>query len=330
MKKVLLLTTGGTIACTDSKDGYIPTLQGEELLKYVPQTQKMAKITSMSILNVDSSNMQPEDWVTIADAIHANIDSYDAVIVLHGTDTMAYSASAVSFMTLGLQKPVIFTGAQVPISVEGSDGRQNLYDALCVACNSGLIGVFVVFGGKIMNGCCVSKCDTTDIHAFQSVNSKDIGVIKNGTITVFNLPKERHSDYQWQKTIDTRVLLWKLTPGVSPDFLSREIEENYKIVILEAFGVGGLPMLRNSFLPKITQWREKEILTVVTTQCYYGGCDMTIYETGRMALNLGAICAGNMTREALFTKLMWILSITSNLEKITDMLRCDCCGEFGL
>ncbi|QNL43914.1 asparaginase [Oscillibacter hominis] len=330
MKKILLLTTGGTIACTGGGAGYAPTLDGSALLSYVPEVRGLADIELTGILNIDSSNMQPEDWELIAKTIRDAEDRYDGIVIVHGTDTMAYTSSAVSFMTLGLRKCVVFTGAQIPISKEGSDGRENLLDAVCTACSSGLTGVYVVFGGKIMPGCCVSKCDTEARAAFQCVNRREVGCVHQGKLRIFEYPSAPAGRPEWHIRVDNRVLLWKVTPGLSPDLLDACIEARYKIIILEAFGVGGLPMLRNSFLPKIIEWRERGILTVVTSQCHRGRCDMTIYETGRLALNQGAVCAGNMTREALLTKLMWILSITEDTDEIIALLRQNCCGEFGL
>lgn len=329
MKKILLLTTGGTIACTQSGDGYCPTLGGDTILSYVPQVREIAQLDTADVLNVDSSNMQPDDWILIAKAIRQHIESYDGIVVLHGTDTMAYTSSALSFMTLGVKKPVVLTGAQIPISQENSDGRRNLFDAICVASNSGLKGVFVVFHGKIMSGCCTSKCDTTDMDAFRSINCMDIGTVQEKQIILHRFFTAGRNTPEWHIALDDRVLLWKLAPGVSPEIFDQKISENYKAIILEAFGIGGLPMLKNSFLPKILEWREKNILTVVTTQCYYGRCDMSIYETGRLALNKGAICAGNMTREAILAKLMWLLSITQDPKELIEMLKENYCGEFG-
>lgn len=329
MKKILLLTTGGTIACTKSEEGYCPTLAGEDLLSHVPQIQEIAQFDVINVLNIDSSNMQPDDWVLIAETIRQHIALYDGVVVLHGTDTMAYTSSALSFMTLGVEKPIVLTGAQIPISQEDSDGRENLFDAVCVAANSGLTGVFVVFHGKIMSGCCLSKCDTTDTDAFRSINCLDVGTVRERQIILHRFLTAGKNKPEWHTAIDSRVLLWKLAPGVSPELFDQKIRENYKAVILEAFGIGGLPMLKNSFLPKIWEWREENILTVVTTQCYHGRCDMSIYESGRLALNKGAICAGNMTREALLTKLMWLLSITQDPKELIEMLKENYCGEFG-
>lgn len=329
IKNILLISTGGTIACTESADGYVPTMGGGELLSYVPGAAELARFEALNVLNVDSSNMQPEDWVLIARAIRDRAGDYDGVIVLHGTDTMAYTSSAVSFMTVGLEIPVVFTGAQIPIQYPDSDGRRNLMDAVRVVCEGDLAGVFIVFAGKIMSGCCASKIDTSSMEAFQSINRRELGCVRDGAVQIFSRPAAAEGP-RWHIAVDKRVLLWKLTPGISPDFFDRNIADNYRVIILEAFGVGGLPMLKNSFLPKILEWRRQGILTVVTTQCYYGRCNMSIYETGRLALNEGAVCAGNMTREALLTKLMWILSMTEDTGEIVRWLGRDCCGEFGV
>lgn len=329
MKKILLLTTGGTIACTKETGIFRPSLSGRNILSFVPDACKEANIDIVEVLNIDSSNMQPGDWVHIAKTIKGMADNYDGIVVLHGTDTMAYTTSAISFMTIGNKIPIVFTGSQLPIAFAGSDAEKNLQDAILVACYSGLQGVYLVFNGKIMNGCCVSKSNSCEPDAFQSINCQAVGVIDNKKISLYYYPQQLADGPQWHMGVCSKVLLWKLTPGIDPCVLDDIEGKGYKVLILEAFGVGGIPMLKNNFLPKIIEWKEKGILTVVTTQCYQGKCDTSIYEVGKLAMNKGAICAGNMTREALVAKLMWILSITNDADNIIEMLRKNFCGEFG-
>ena len=187
-KKLLILTTGGTIACTAGACGYVPTLTAEKILAFVPDPPD-AVLSVRAILSKDSSNITPCDWQLIARTIKDLHKEFDGIVVLHGTDTMAYSAAAVEFMTLGVPIPVIFTGAQRPIGLPDSDGAGNLCDALHAACCELLRGVFVVFDGVILNGCNVSKFDTTEDHAFDSVIGQPVGRIENGRVQVCATPR---------------------------------------------------------------------------------------------------------------------------------------------
>ena len=331
MKKVLIITTGGTIASTEEGNGLTPTMTGEEILDLAGDCRRFADLTCHAVMSLDSTNIQPEDWLTIAGEIKKQKDAYDGFVVLHGTDTMAYSAAAVSFMTMGIGKPVIYTGSQIPISKPGSDALRNVNDAVYAAAESGLPGVYLVMNGKIMNGCSVSKTNTFSLDAFSSVNTGDVGEVASyrDHIRIDHIPQRDAGGYPWRITISPAVLLMKLYPGADPEILKHISFGNYRAVILEAFGAGGIPALERSFLPEIRMLYENGILPVITSQCLNGASDISIYEVGKNAAELGAVAAGPIVSDVLVSKMMWAVSVTDDPEELKRILAREFCGEFG-
>lgn len=329
MKRILILTTGGTIACTKTDMGYTPTLDGSQLLSYIDEDLSFMDIQVKTVLNKDSTNVTPEDWMTLADVIYENRRDFDGMVVLHGTDTMAYTASAISFMTIGADFPIVFTGSQIPIEQEGSDGRKNLRDAIHTAAFSGAKGVFVVFQGDIINGCCATKADTHELDAFESVDGKLSGCIRKGLVVLENYPlRQNKMEYRWKRQVDNQILYLKIIPGMSAELLDLAVLKKSRAVILEAFGLGGIPV-EGGFLEKIEELNQAGIPVIVTTQCSHGQCDMSVYQVGKEALKKGAVCTNIISKEALLTKIMWGLAETSDPEKLKKLLVEELCGEFG-
>ena len=181
-KRILLLATGGTIACAAGADGLTPGLTGEQLAEFVPELADLADIDVRQVMNIDSSNMQPTDWLTLVAAIRDVYATYDGFVVLHGTDTMAYTAAALSCLIEGLAKPVVLTGSQLPMTDSQTDARHNLFDAACVACDNSARGVMVVFAGRVIDGLRARKARTRSFDAFESVNAPDLGKVAGGEV----------------------------------------------------------------------------------------------------------------------------------------------------
>lgn len=331
MKRILIITTGGTIACVKNYTGLSPVMSGEEMLDLLPHCYQFANLSFSNLMNLDSTNIQPEDWVRISNCIIDNADRYDGFVVLHGTDTMAYSAAAVSFMTVGVERPIVFTGAQIPLSSYGSDGIKNISDAIYYAAHTNINGVCIVFCGRIINGCSASKTDTFALDAFSSINTIDVGAVDSSRfyLNIDYKPNRTESMGLHHVGIDTGVLLIKLYPGSSPKLLDLSTVGCYKAVIIEAFGAGGVPALERSLLPQIEKIIKEGIFTVITSQCLRGGCDISIYEVGKNTERLGAVSAGTIGSEVLVAKMMWALFVTSDRKKLRKMLLTDYCGEFG-
>lgn len=327
MKKILLLSTGGTIASTAGDKGLTPTLGAAALLELLPEAAAIGQLSYEELLSIDSSNMQPEDWQRMARAIAAALPHYDGIVLTHGTDTMAYSAAALSFMLRHLQKPVVLTGSQLPLTAEGSDGKDNILDALRVAA-SGLAGVYIVFDHQIIRGTCAKKIHSLDFSAFASINRPLAGRIEEGRVLLTASPAPvQEQALELAEELDTRVLVVKLTPGLEPALLGAAADLGYRAVVLEAFGLGGLPCQGRSLLQSISELLKRGITVVVSTQCLHGGCDMDVYDVGVAAQEAGALCGGDLTIETLLAKLMWLLGRYDSPEEVAKGFSLNLVGE---
>lgn len=330
MKQILFITTGGTIASSRGEEGFSPTLAGEDLLRAVPELDGLCQIRIKPLMNIDSSNMQPENWITIAETVFAALDQYDAVVVAHGTDTMAYTAAALSFMLRNLNKPVILTGSQIPIGEEGSDGRKNIYDAFCLACDN-IPGVYIVFGGRVIRGCRASKVDTKDFRAFASINYPEVATVDSGSIHYRRASSEAIAGHpQLETNLCTNVCLLKLIPGTQPELFEKVKELGYRGVVIEGFGAGGVPFQGRNLVPKIEELLQAGIAVAITTQCLSGSSDLTLYEVGQKALKTGAMPAYDMATEALVTKLMWALGQTADLGEVARIMLTNYVDEISI
>ncbi|MDN5331341.1 MAG: L-asparaginase [Tepidanaerobacteraceae bacterium] len=327
-KRIAFLATGGTIASVPGPEGLRPAFTEREMLALLPELSDIAQIEGRLVMNIDSSNMQPEDWVTIARTVNEALFDCDGVVVSHGTDTMAYTAAALTYMLMYLKKPVVLTGAQKSIGEEKSDARRNLVDSFRVAA-SGRSGVFVVFDGKVIFGDRASKMKTSSFDAFWSVNAPYAGKVCEGAVgwdeealkaeggriaKVWNLIAERGGINPEEKEarpaalydrLDPGVLLIKLYPGIEPEVLLFAKEKGYHSVLIESFGAGGVTFRPpRNLLPAIRELVESGITVAVTTQVPFEGVDLTLYEVGVKALEAGVVSMGADTREAALAKLM--------------------------
>ena len=329
MKKLMILSTGGTIACTQTEDGLVPTLSADDILTYAPYAKKLGQIETRTIFNLDSSNIQPEEWHMIAQEIFRCLPDYDGIIVLHGTDTMAYTASMLSFMLRHVDKPVVITGSQLPIGHPNTDAKLNLRHALITAA-SGIAGIFVVFNRQIMLGCRVGKVRTTSQNAFESINRAPVGVIRRNHVRLIAPPQPVKEQPLLDDAIEPNVFLLKLIPGTRPEVFDDIVRLGYRGVMIEGFGLGGLHCLRRNLLVGIQKLLDSNVAVLLTTQCRYEPSDPTVYETGRLALELGILQAYDMTSECAVTKLMWVLGHTTSLAQVREMMYTNYCGEITL
>lgn len=239
MKKLHIIATGGTIACVPSPNGLMPGLGAKELLEYVPGGHK---IEYTDLFHMDSSNIQPEEWQQMAKAVIKARESCSGIVITHGTDTMAYTASMLSFMLRDIDIPVVLTGSQYPIVRPDSDGRRNLHNAI-IAARELTGGVYIAFGDAVIKGCRAVKTRTTSLNAFESINYPYIGAVANGGFISFVRPEPR-KEFSCFIDIDPRVALIKLIPGTSPAFLESVASCGIKGVVVEAFGLGGVHNFR--------------------------------------------------------------------------------------
>lgn len=329
MIKILLLSTGGTIASRPGKDGLEPGLSGEELIESLGDLRGKFQITVKQIMNLDSSNIQAEEWSIMAHAVHENYDFYDGFIITHGTDTMAYSASMLSYMLPGLNKPVVFTGSQIPMDNMLTDARNNLFCALG-AVEAGIMGVSVAFNRHIIRGCRAVKVRTMGFDAFESVNARYLGEIFADGLRVYDRQAPNPDAPRiLLDQVSTDVFLLKLIPNTNPRLFDYIKEMGYRGVVLETFGAGGMHFHRRDLLEKLRMLEQQGIVVVACSQCLYEPSNFTIYEVGRKLLETGVIPAGDMTTEAAVTKLMWALGQTEDPEEVRRIFQKNFSGEIS-
>ena len=326
MKKILLLSTGGTIASRPGQDGLEPDISGEELIAKLGDLGGKFDIQVNQILNLDSSNIQAEEWRLMARSVYENIGDYDGVIITHGTDTMAYSASMLSFMLPGLKTPVVLTGSQMPMDNMLTDARNNLFCALA-AVEAGIQGVSVAFNRHIIRGCRAVKVRTMGFDAFESVNARYLGEIFADGLRVYDRNEPKNVPFQLKDSISTDVFLLKLIPNTKPELFDHLKAIGYRGVVLETFGAGGIHW--RNLLEKLRMLEKQGIVVVACSQCLYEPSNFTIYEVGRKLLETGAIPAGDMTSEAAVTKLMWALGQTDDPMEVRRIFSADLCGEIS-
>lgn len=320
MTRIALLATGGTIACRQMEHGLTPALTGAELIRGIPMSRD-AELVSRDVFSMDSSNIQPEEWAQLARAIDQSFQDCDGVVVTHGTDTMGYTAAALSFMLLGQKKPVILTGSQLPLGAPLSDAESNLSCAI-EAAMQGVPGTYVCFNRKLILGTRAVKTRTTSFDAFDSVNRSLSGMIDSEGVH-FLRPQKIGRPYQLRASMDSRVFLLKLIPGTQPSVLDYVLTNGYRGLVIEAFGLGGLHYIRRNLVEKLKELRRHGILILVVTQCMYEKADLSIYEVGNQLLSADVISGQDMTTEAAVTKLMWALTQPRPAELLSENL----CGE---
>ena len=323
-KKILLISTGGTIASEKTPGGIKPSFGAGKLLELAGS---VLDIDTLDLLRVDSSNMQPEDWRTIARAAYSGLESHDGVVISHGTHTMAYTAAALTFMMQNIPGPVVLTGAQVPAGESGSDGPRNLRDALMFA-GDGAPGVFIVFHGKVIRGCRAVKTSTVLLDAFESINHPLVASIQGEKITYYQRPHNTKKKPVLRTDLDNSVFLLKLVPGIEPAVLDTVPRLGFRAVVIECFGAGGVPFTGRDLLAKIRSLVEGGTIVALSTQCLGGGVDLTIYDVGRKSLDAGVLSGLDMTTEALVVKLMWALGQSGDRNVVTDIMNTNYADEF--
>ena len=324
-KRILLLTTGGTIASVDAGEGLEPR-RSDVMERELNQLRTYYDITVEDVMCLDSSNIQPQQWQTIAQHIFLRRSNFDGIVISHGTDTMAYTASAITFMLPNIDVPVVFTGSQLPLSDFLSDGPDNLRTAFAMAA-SGQCGIFLAFDRKIMLGCRAVKVRASGFSAFESINARYAGQVSNQGLVLDPRALPKYTGAPALATgISSEVFLLKLTPGLNPDIFDMLSRMGYKGIVIEAFGLGGVQVLSKG-LDGIARAVDAGISVVVTTQCLYDSSDLKVYQVGNKLLQLGIIQGRDMTSEAAMTKLMWAIGQGMQPPEIARLFSRNLAGE---
>lgn len=288
MARIFVLYTGGTFGGMETSDGVAPA-GVEQILPLLPKTPATVSVEGFGRI-VDSSSIQPSDWVEMAQIIRARYEDYDGFVILHGTDSMAYTSSALSHLIQGLQKPVVLTGSQIPLSFAENDASQNYQDAVAFAGN-GKPGVWIVFGGIDVPGDQAVKVSCERLQAFDSPKGRQA-------------PTPDRRPFHVQTDIEPNVRLLFCHPGLSASELAEEILRPCKGLVIASYGVGNLPNdpAIEAALSKAIHEHGKRIVQV--TQCAHGSVDAGFYVAGGAMVRTGVEAGGNQTVEAAVTRLM--------------------------
>ncbi len=330
MKRILMLATGGTIASKESGRGLSPAITSEEILSYVPSLGGLCRVEAVQLMNLDSTNVGPAHWLEIAGAIRERYGRYDGFVITHGTDTMAYTAAALSYLIQDSPKPIVITGSQKSICLHDTDARMNLYNSFLYAADDDSHDVTLVFDGKVILGTRARKERTKSYNAFSSVDYPEVGVIRDGKLIRYLAPRQYGDGAKptFYDKLEERVLLLTLIPGMGAEGL-RRLKDSYQAVILQSFGVGGLPGGESGPLAQaIGEWLDAGRTIVMMTQVPYEGSDMAVYQVGQQVKEKYQLMeAYNMTLEGATAKLMWVLGQTQSPEEVRALFYRPVCHD---
>jgi L-asparaginase len=311
---IYIAYTGGTIGMNKTQGGYAPAPGYlAQRMAAMPELRDPA-MPAYTIHEydplLDSSNMTPDDWLKIAQDVAANYDRFDGFIVLHGTDTMAYTASALSFMLQGLGKPVILTGSQIPLCELRNDARENLITALIVAASYPVPEVCLYFGSKLLRGCRATKVNADGFEAFDSPNYPPLGIVGVDIEIDWDLvrPAAPAATLTVQAFQEPVVGALRLFPGISAPMVSNILRSPLQGLVLEAYGVGNGPDRDQAFIAVLQEATDRGVVIVDCTQCLRGTVNLGDYATGSALARAGVISGADMTAEAALTKLFYLFS----------------------
>ena len=332
-KKVYIAYTGGTIGMKHTGDGFIPvTGYLEKLMSTIPELQSDIlpdyRICEYDPL-LDSSNMTPDDWLKIAGDIAARYEEFDGFVVLHGTDTMAYTASALPFMLQGLQKPVVLTGAQIPLCRVRNDARENLITALLIAANFKIPEVCLCFGDKLLRGNRAVKVDADGLDAFDSPNFPPLGTVGIEIKINWDLilpPAKTRKPITVTAFDESPVAGLRLFPGIPVDIVKNFLQPPIRGLVLQTYGTGNAPEDRK-LISALKSANDRGVIIVNCTQCLKGTVNMEDYATGSALSKAGVISGFDMTLEAALAKLSFLLNQKLSVPKIKKMMQTDLRGE---
>lgn len=333
-KKVLIINTGGTIGMTKSENGYRPDSAYFSALLRNMDALNAEGMPAWDLMHtesvLDSSNMAVEDWNAIGKCIADSYENYDGFVILHGTDTMAYTASALSFMLEGLKKPVILTGSQIPLCEIRSDGRDNIISSLLIAASGIVREVCIYFGNKLLRGNRTIKYSADGLIAFVSPNYPVLA--EAGISITYNsayLKEASNEAFRYVPFKNIPIGVIKVFPGIQFELFESIMTEQLKGIVIETFGSGNIPQRGGNLLPIIEKAYKNGTILTVCSQCPQGTVSLGTYETSSALKNAGAVSGGNITTEAAVAKLYYLLSKESDKETVKALMGKDLRGEMA-
>lgn len=331
MKNILLIQTGGTIAMSAKGDGVEldPGAWSNTLKERIPQLGELAEIHTLPLFFEDSSDLNHTHWIKLAECICDYYDEYDGFVVLHGTDTMAFTASALSFALKNLTKPIVFTGSQVPLVSIRSDARRNLINAIEIA-TSDLQEVAICFNDHVFRGNRSTKHSIGDFDAFGSPNRQPLAII--GLDVKSNYKKFEWDDpFKIEANFSNDLLVLTVFPSLNTNYLMNLDVSKLRAIIVRSFGSGNIPTKGSySILPFLEQCTHEGVIVAVVSQADHDSVNLSKYPAGRKVAAAGAISCGDMTLEASLTKMMWLLAQYEDKEKIESEFQKNLAGELTI
>lgn len=330
-KRILLLYTGGTVGMVSSDEGYVPSAGFEQRFRE-QLGQSMDQLPEFDVIEfdrlIDSSNLQPSDWRYMAQQLTQYWDQYDGFVVLHGTDTMAYTASALSFMLQGIDRPVIVTGSQIPLVQPRSDALSNVVTSTLLAARDEICEVVLYFDGKLLRGNRASKAHSTSFNAFDSPDFPALGDI--GIYFQFReellLPPGDFNPVIPEYNPES-VVIFPIYPGLQASTIESLLTPSLRGLILLNYGVGNPPDKNLALMDQFKKAIDQDVIIVNLSQCRQGPVVQGAYSTGAVFNQMGVIGGSDLTLEAAFTKLHWLLAQDLPVSKVRELLTQSLCGE---